>query len=134
MSVKKQITSLCKLNSFHEEMPEEIWDETDVDSYLHDNIFDIFESQHRIVRISTGSNKKSFPIKFFQFCDIKTRQRYILQKEVKISTRELTSLVDSLRDFLKTFDHASQCIYIRLPQPKIEIGSPKSQDNQCSLL
>ena len=34
MSVKKQNTSLCKLCSFYEEIPEEILDKTDVDSFL----------------------------------------------------------------------------------------------------
>ena len=75
MSVKKRIHSLCKLYSFNEEVPEEFLDETDVDSCFYHNIFDISQSQHRIVRVSRGSNKKSFAIKLFQFCDIKTQQR-----------------------------------------------------------
>ena len=127
MSVKKQFPSLCKLYSFYEEIPEEFLDKTDVDSYFYYNIFDISQSQHRIVRVSRGSNKKSFAIKF-QFCDVKTQQRYILL-EVNISKRELTCLVDNLRDFLKTFDQASKCIQIPLPKPKVEIGSTKSKDN-----
>ena len=81
------------------------------------------------MRVSRGSNKKSFAIKLFQFCDLKTQQRYILQEEVNISKRELTCLVDNLRDFLKTFDQASKSIQIPLPKPKVEIGSTKSKDN-----
>ena len=46
-----------------------------------------------------------------------------------ISKRELNTLVDSLRDFLKTFDHASKCIQFSLPKPEVEIGSIKSEDN-----
>ena len=38
-------------------------------------------------------------------------------------------MVDSLRDFLKTFDKASKCLQIPPPKPKIEIGSTKSKDN-----
>ena len=129
MSVKKQIPSLCKLYSFCEEIPEEFLDETDVDSYFYHNIFDISQSQHRIVRVSRGSNKKSFAIKLFQFCASKTQKRYILQEEVNISKRELTCLVDNLRYFLKTFDQASKGIQIPLPKPKVEIGSTKSKDN-----
>ena len=34
MSTKKQISSLCKLYSVYEEIPEEFLDETDVDSYF----------------------------------------------------------------------------------------------------
>ena len=129
MSVKKQIPSLCKLYSFYEEIPEKFLDEPDVDSYFYRNIFDISQSQHRIVRFSRGSNRKSFAIKLFQFCDLKTQQPYILQEEMNISKRELTCLVDNLRDFLKTCDQASKCIQIPLPKPKVEIGSTKSKDN-----
>ena len=129
MYVKKQITSLCKLYSFYEKIPEEFLDETDVDSYFCHNISDIAQSQHRIVRVSRGSNKKSFAIKLFEFWNLKTQQRYILQEEVNISKRELTCLVFNLRDFLKTFHQASKCIQIPLPKPKVEIGSTKSKDN-----
>ena len=71
MSVKKQIPSLSKLYSFYEEIPEEFLDETDVDSNFYHNIFDTSQSQHRIVRVSRGSNKKSFAIKLFQFLPFK---------------------------------------------------------------
>ena len=81
------------------------------------------------MRFSRGSNKKSFAIKLIQFCDLKTQQRYILQEEVNISKKELTCLLDNLRDFLKTFDQASKCLQIPLPKPKVEIGSTKSKDN-----
>ena len=129
MSVGKKIPSLYKLYSFYEEKPEEFLDDTDVDSYFYQNIFDIFQSQHRKVRVSRCSNKKSFAIKLFQFFDLRTQQRYILQEKVNISKREPTCLVDSLRDFLTTFDHASKCIQIPLPKPKVEIGSTKSKSN-----
>ena len=81
------------------------------------------------MRVSRGSHKKSFAIKLFHFCDLKTQQRYILQEEVNITKRELICLVDSLRVFLKTFDQASNCIQILLPNPKVEIGFTKSKDN-----
>ena len=102
-------------------------DQTDVDSYFYHNVLDISQSQHRIVLVSRGSIKKSSAIKLFKFCDSKTQQRCILQEELNISNRELNCLVDSLRDFLKTFDHASKCIQIPLPKPKVEIGSTKSK-------
>ena len=91
-------------------------------------IFDICQSQHRKVRVSRGSNKKSFAIKFL-FCDLKTQQPYILQVEANMSKREVTCLADSLRNFLKIFDQTSNCIQIPLPKPKVEIGSTKSKDN-----
>ena len=86
------------------------FERTDVASYFNYKLFDISQSQHRIVQISKGSNKKSFAIKLFQFCDIKTQQRYVLREEMNITKRELIFLVDTLRDFLKTFDQASKCI------------------------
>ena len=129
MTVKKQMPSLRKLYSTYEEISEEFSEETDVDIFFYHNIFDISQSQHRIVRVSRGSNEKSFAIKLVQFCDLKTQQRFILQEEVNISKRELTCLVDSFRVFLKSFDHASKCIQIPLPKPKVEIGSTKSKDN-----
>ena len=124
-----QIPSLCKIYSFYEDIPQEFLDETDVDSYFYHNIFDNSQSQHRIVRVSRCSNKKSFATTLFQFCDLQTQQRYILQEEVSVSKRGLTSLVDSLLDFLKTFAHASKCLQISLPKDKVEIGSTKSKDN-----
>ena len=81
MSVEKQIPNLYKLYSFYEEIPEAFLDETDVDKYFYHNIFNVSQSQHRIVRVSRGSNKKSFAIKLFQFCDLKTQQRYIPKKK-----------------------------------------------------
>ena len=74
MSTKKQISSLCKLYSIYEEIPEEFLDETDVDSYFYHNILDISQSHNRIVRVSKGSNKNSFAFKVFQFCDSKLQQ------------------------------------------------------------
>ena len=129
MSVKKQIPGLLKLCSFYDELPEEFLDEINVDSCFYQNIFDFSLSQQRRVQVSRGSNKKSFAIKLFHFCDLKTQQRYILKEEVNISKRELTRLVDNLRDFFKTFYQASKCIQIPLPKPQVEIGSTKSQDN-----
>ena len=109
MSLKKQIFISCNLYSFYEEIPEEFLHETDVDSHFYENIFDTNQSHQRIVRVR-GSRKKSFATKLFHFCEIKTHQRYIPQEKVNISKRELTCLVDSLRDFLKTFDRTSKCI------------------------
>ena len=67
MSTKKEISSLCKLYSVYEEIPEEFLDETEVDSYFYHNILDISQSHKRIVRVSKRSNKKSFAFKVFHF-------------------------------------------------------------------
>ena len=80
------------------------------------------------MRVSRGCNIKSFVIKLFQFRDLKTQQGYIFQEEVN-NSKKLNCLVDSLRDFLKTFDPASKCIQIPVPKFKVDMGSTKSKDN-----
>ena len=119
MSTKKQISSLCKLYSIYEEVPEEFLDETDVDSYFYHNILDISQSHNRIVRVSKGSNKKSFAFKVFHFCDSKLQQRFFLEEEVNISKKEIDSRLDSLGEFLKAFDQANKVLQIPLPKTKI---------------
>ena len=85
-------------------MSEEFLDKTDFDRYFYHNIFEASQSLYRIVRVRKGSNNKSFAIKLLQLCDLKSKQRYILQGEGILSKRELNSVVDSLRIFLKAFD------------------------------
>ena len=82
MSVKKQTPSLFKLYSFYKELPEFL-DVSDVDSHF-EHIFDVSQSQHRRARVGKGSNKKSFTFKLFQFCDLKTQQRYFYIQVVPI--------------------------------------------------
>ena len=60
MSVKKQSSSLSKLYTIYEEVPESFLDETDVDSYFYHNILDIALIDKRIVWVSEGSIKKNF--------------------------------------------------------------------------
>ena len=129
MSVKTQNPSLCNISSFYEEIPEEFLEETNVDRFFYHNIFDFSQSQHRLVRVSRGSNKISFAIKLFQICDSKTQQLYILQEKVNISKRErqLSCLVNNQSDVFKNSDQASKCIQIPLQKPKVEIGSTKSK-------
>ena len=132
MSTKKQISSLCKLYSVYEEIPEESLDETDVESYFYHNILDISQSHNRIVRVSKVSNKKSFAFKVFHFCDSKIKQRFVLKEEVSISKNEIESLLDSLGEFLKAFDQANKVSQIPLPKPKFDIGFTKAKDELFS--
>ena len=133
MSTKKQISSLCKLYSMYEEIPEEFLYKTDVDSYFYHNILDISQSHNRIIRVSKGSNKKSFAYKVFQFCDSKLQQRFLLKEQVSISKKEIESLVDSLGEFLKAFDQANKVSQIPLPKPKFENGFTKAKDELFTL-
>ena len=132
MSSKKQISRLCKLYSVCEEIPGEFLDQTDVDSYFYHNILDISLSHPRIVRVSKGSNKKSFAFKVFHFCDSTLQQRFILKEEVSISKKEIESLLDRLGEFLKDFDQANKVSQIHLPKPNFEIGFTKAKDELFS--
>ena len=107
MSTEKQVSSLCKLYSANEEIPEEFLDETDVDTHFYHNILDISQSHPRIVRVSKASNKKSFAFKVFHCCDSNLKQRFTLKEEVSISKKGNESLPVSLGDFLKVFDQCN---------------------------
>ena len=103
-----------------------------LDSYFRHNIVDISQFHHRIVRVSKGSNKKSFAVKVFHFCDSKLQQRFILKAEVSLSKKEIESLLNSLREFLKIFYQANKISPTPLPKPKFENGFTKSQDELFS--
>ena len=107
-------------------------DETDVDSYFYHNILYISQSHHRIVRVSKGSNKKSFAFKVFQFRHSKLQQRLNLEEELSISKKEIEPLLDSLGEFLKAFDEANKVPQIPLPKPKFDIGFTKAKDELFS--
>ena len=107
-------------------------DKTDVDSYFYHNILDTGQSHPQIVRVSKGSNKKSFAFRVFPFCDSKLQQRFILKEEVSISKKENESLLDSLGEFLKAFDQTNKVSQIPLPKPKFEIGFTKAKDELFS--
>ena len=132
MSTKKQIFSLCKLYSFNEEVPEIFLDETDVDSYFYHNILSISQSHHEIIRVSKGSNKKSFAFKVFHFCDSKLQQRFTLTEEVSNFEKEIEYLLDNFGEFLKAFDQANKVTQIPFSKPNFEIGFTKAKDELFS--
>ena len=134
MSTKKQFSSFCKLYSIYEELPEEFLDETDVHSYFYHHILDISQSHNRIVRVSKGSNKKSFALKVFRFRDSKLQQRFILREEVSISKKEIESPLDSLGEFLKAFDQANKK-YRRFHYPNLNLRLDlQKQKTNCSVI
>ena len=89
MFVTKQLLSFCKLYSFFEELPEEVLDETEVDSYQYQNIFDLPQSQRRKEHVRKGSSRKIFSaMKLMDFWDLKIQQRFRLQEEKKLRKRK----------------------------------------------
>ena len=133
MPTKKYISSLCKLYSVYEGKPKEFLDETDGNSYFYHNILDISQSNHRTVRVSKGSNKKSFAFKVFHFCYSKLQQQFIFKEEVSILKKGMESLLDSLGEVLKAFDQANKLSQIPLPKPRFEIGFTKATEQLFSL-
>ena len=69
----------------------------------------------------------------FHFCDSKLNQRFILKEEVSISITEIESLLESLGDFLKTFDQANKVSQIPLPKPNLRLDLQKQKVN-CSVI
>ena len=97
--------------------------------FFHHYFFDNCQFQHRKGRGNKGSSKIVFVINFFQLRGLKTQQRYIFQEVMKISKREITSFIDSLRDCLKNFEKAGKCFEIPLLRPIFENGSTKPKLN-----
>ena len=124
---QKPIPRIFKLFPFYDEIPEEFLDETYIDCYFYLIIFNASQLQHRIARVRKGSYKKSSAIKLFQFCDLKTRQRYSLQEEMNVSKKELSSLVNNFHDFLKNFDKARNCFQIPFRNPKLRLDLPNQK-------
>ena len=90
--------------TFYDEVLEIYLDETDVGSYFYHNILDIALIDNGIVRISKGSNKKTFALKLFQFCNLKKEQRCIPEEDMSVSLEELAAILNTLRQFLKQCD------------------------------
>ena len=78
---------------------------------------------YRIVRVSKGSNKKTFAFKLFQYCNLKNQQRFLHEVEVSISLKEFADILNTLCHFLKQNVKTVKfpALY-PLSKPKQEIG------------
>ena len=133
MSTKKQFSSFCTLYSVYEEIPEEFMDKTDVDSYIYQNILDISQSHHRIVRVSKESNKKIFAFKQFRFCDSKLQQRFILKEEVSISKKKLNLYSTVWVNSSKLLIKRTKFRRLLHPNPNLRLDLQKQKTN-CSVI
>ena len=128
MSVKRPITSSCKLCSIYKEKLEDFLIEIEVDTYFFHNIFDI--SQSSIEKyVWTKVPTRFFCYQVVPIMRYETLQLFILQEEVKITKRELSCFLDSLLDFLKALDQASKFIHPPLRKLKVDIVLTKLKDN-----
>ena len=122
MPIKNQLPTLSKLYSIYEEIPEDLLDEADIDSYFYHSILNITKKENRLVRLSKTSNKNSFNFKVFKFDCSTIQQKYSLSEEITLTRRELGVVLDCLNDFLLQFEAARQSNYYSLPTPKAPIG------------
>ena len=133
MFTKKQNSSLCKLYSIYEELPEEILDETDIDSYFYHKLLDISQSHNQIVRVSKGTNKKTFAFKVFKFCDSKLQQRFILKEEASFSEKEIESYSAVWVNFSKLLIKPTK--YRRFLHPNLNLRLDlQKQTTNCSVI
>ena len=133
MSTNKQISSLCKLYSIYEEIPEEFLDETDVDSYFFHNILDISQSHNRIVRVSKGSNKKSFAFKVFQFAIRSCSSDLISRKKSAFPKTKLSLYSTVWVNFSKLLIKATKYHRFHYPNLNLRLDLQKQKTN-CSVI
>ena len=122
MPNKNQLPTLSELYSIYEEIPEDLLDEADIDSYFYHCILNITKRENRLVRLSKTSNKNSFHLKVFKFDCSTIQQNNSLSEEITLTRRELGVVLDCLNDFLIQFEAARQSNYYPLPTPKAPIG------------
>ena len=87
MPIKNQLPTLSKLYSIYGEIPEDLLDEADIDSYFYYSILNITKKENRLVRLSKTSNKNSFNLKVFIFDCSTIQQKYSLSEDYFDKTR-----------------------------------------------
>ena len=127
MSTKMQICSLCNFYAVYEEIPEELLDETDVDSYFYHNILDISQSHHRIVRVRKVKTKFFLHSKCFIFVIQSYSSGLFSRKKSAFLKRKLilysTAWVNFSKLLIKptkygTFDHPNLNLRLDLQKQK----------------
>ena len=122
MSVTKRFSSLSKLYTNYEKVPEIFLDVgsffTIISRPLPWSIIQLFE----LAKVPT----KNFLLAnyfSFQFCNLKNQQMFILEEEVSVSLKELAAFLNTLRQLSKQYDKAVRFAALHLlPKPKQEIG------------
>ena len=108
MTIKNQLPTLCKLYSIQEEIPDDLLDEANIDSYFYRSSSNITKIKNRLVRLSKTSNKNSFTIKVIKFDCSTVQQKYTLSEEINLTRRELGVVLDCFNDFLLQFKGARE--------------------------
>ena len=64
--------------------------------------------------------------RYAPFWRLEDTAAFFFQEGVNIFKRELSSLVDKIRSFLKVLEQATKSIQIQLPEPTVEVGSTEA--------
>ena len=93
-------------------------DELDVESYLFYNILDVFFVQNRVIRLSKGLFRETYPNKEFTFDPHIAYQSFKLTAELHLTRKELLFILEKLKLIKKSYDNISKTLFIPYPIPK----------------
>ena len=123
----------CNLYSVYQEIPEEFLDETDVDSYSFHNILDVSQSHNPIVRVSKGSNKKSFAFKVFHFAIQSCSRDSISKKKSAFPKTKLSLYLTVWVNFSKLLIKPTKYHRFHYPNLNLRLDLQKQKTN-CSVI
>ena len=98
MSIKKHLNSLELLYKKKENFPcDFLIDELDVVSDFFHNFVDVYVVQSRVLRLSKGLFRETYPIKEFIFDPIIAYQNYKLTAELHLTRKEFLFILENLK-------------------------------------
>ena len=124
---------MCKLYSVYEEIPEEILDETDVDSYFYHNILDISQSTTEQCELAKDPTKTLLHSKRFIFGNKIYSSDLFSRKKSAFSKKKLSLYSIVWVNFSKHLIKPTKYRSFHYPNQKLRLGLQKQETN-CSLI
>ena len=119
MSIKKHLNFLELLYKKKENISYDfLFDEIDVDSYFFHNFLDLYVVQNRVLRLSKGLFRETYPIKEFTFDSNIAYQSHKLTAELHLTRKEILFILENLKLIKKSYDNISKILFIPYPPPK----------------
>ena len=120
MSIKKKHSSFLELFYLKKEnIPcDFLIDEIDVDSCFFHNFMDVYVVQFRILRLSKGLFRETYPIKKFFFDQHFAYQSYEVTAELLLTRKENLFILENLLT-KNTYDNISKTLFFPYPTPKL---------------
>ena len=120
MSIKKHLSFLELLYKKKEKIPIDfLIDEIDGDSYFFHNFLDVFIIQNRIIRLSKGLFRETYPIKEFTFDPQIAYQSFKLTAELHLTRKEILFILENLKLIKKSYDNISKKSFYPLSKTDI---------------